>query len=177
MIETRELKVEDVAERVVTFEYESDRYYHVMVERTLTGWDIFLSLHEFDKPCIKKDEEKLVEDYKTDLRIFAAFTKGEEVGLVLMGQLWEGSYRIWDLYVWPKHKRQGVGRTLMAKVEEVARAETSRRIILETQSSNYPAISFYLSCGFQLCGFDTACYTNEDIKRKEVRLEFHKLLR
>ncbi|WP_367362134.1 hypothetical protein [Mesotoga sp.] len=38
-----------------------------------------------------------------------------------------------------------------------------RRLVLETQSSNFPAISFYLKYGFELTGFDTACYTNRDI--------------
>ncbi|WP_112109506.1 hypothetical protein [Mesotoga sp. Brook.08.YT.4.2.5.1] len=51
-----------------------------------------------------------------------------------------------------------------------------RRLVLETQSSNFPAISFYLKYGFELTGFDTACYTNRDIDNHEFRMEFHYLL-
>ena len=41
--------------------------------------------------------------------------------------------------------------------------------MLETQSSNVNAVDFYLHEGFRLIGFDSCCYTNEDLKRKEVR--------
>lgn len=46
-----------------------------------------------------------------------------------------------------------------------------RAVVLETQSCNSPAIELYLRCGFTFIGLDTLCYTNEDIKRGEVRLE------
>lgn len=40
------------------------------------------------------------------------------------------------------------------------------------------AIGFYLHEGFELIGFDTCCYTNNDMKRREVRINlgyfFHK---
>jgi ribosomal protein S18 acetylase RimI-like enzyme len=45
-------------------------------------------------------------------------------------------------------------------------------LIVETQSCNVPAINFYLKHGFKLIGFDVTAYSNEDIERKEVRLEF-----
>ena len=176
MIEIRELKPDNLVDRVVTFEYESDFYYDIAIDKTLTGWEMLLTLREFGKPFVRKFEERLIEDYKADLRVFAAFADGEEAGLALIGRLWESSYRVWDFYVWQKHKRKGIGRALMKQIEDTARSQNSRRIVLETQSSNYPAISFYLSCGFQLCGFDTACYSNQDIENKEIRLEFHKLL-
>ena len=45
-----------------------------------------------------------------------------------------------------------------------------RAIILETQSCNTKAIGFYLHQGFELIEFDTCCYTNNDIGRREVRI-------
>lgn len=47
-----------------------------------------------------------------------------------------------------------------------------RAIILETQSCNANAIGFYLHEGFELIGLDRICYTNHDLQRREVRLEF-----
>lgn len=41
--------------------------------------------------------------------------------------------------------------------------------MLETQSSNVNAFDFYLRQGFTLIGFDSCCYTNSDLQRKEVR--------
>ena len=46
---------------------------------------------------------------------------------------------------------------------EVAVSQKRRAIILETQSCNTNAIGFYLHQGFELIGFDTCCYTNNDI--------------
>jgi len=60
-------------------------------------------------------------------------------------------------------------------VDHAIRLSKERRatmLVVETQSCNVPAINFYLKNGFELIGFDTAAYSNEDIERKEVRLEF-----
>jgi len=46
-----------------------------------------------------------------------------------------------------------------------------RAVMLEVQSCNYPAIQFYLKQGFKFTGLDTLAYSNEDIEKKEVRLE------
>ncbi len=64
----------------------------------------------------------------------------------------------------------GIGKRLMDKAKDVAREQNRRAIILETQSSNTNAIGFYLHEGFELIGFDTCCYTNDDIGRREVRI-------
>ena len=63
-----------------------------------------------------------------------------------------------------------LGKRLMDKAKEVAVAQGRRAIILETQSCNTNAIGFYLHQGFELIGFDTCCYTNNDIGRQEVRI-------
>lgn len=65
---------------------------------------------------------------------------------------------------------QGVGKRLMDKAKEVAVNQKRRAIILETQSCNTNAIGFYLHERFELIGFDTCCYTNNDIGRREVRI-------
>ena len=59
---------------------------------------------------------------------------------------------------------------LMNKAKEVAVTQGRRTIILETQSYNTNAIGFYLHQGFELIGFDTCCYTNNDIGRHEYRI-------
>lgn len=44
-------------------------------------------------------------------------------------------------------------------------------LVLETQTCLAATIDFYLKFGFELIGFDTVAYSNEDVERKEVRLE------
>ena len=65
---------------------------------------------------------------------------------------------------------RGIGKRLMDQAKEVAVRQKRRAIILETQSCNTNAIGFYLHQGFELIGFDTCCYTNNDIGRREVRI-------
>ena len=74
-----------------------------------------------------------------------------------------------ELWVSDELRGMGIGKRLMEKAKDVARDENRRAIILETQSCNTNAIGFYLHEGFELIGFDTCCYTNDDIGRREVR--------
>ena len=44
-------------------------------------------------------------------------------------------------------------------------------LVLETQTNNATAIDFYLRFGFDLIGLDTAAYSDDDVGKREVRLE------
>ena len=63
-------------------------------------------------------------------------------------------------------------KALIDLAKEKAREQGRRAIILETQSCNTAAIAFYRRQGFQLIGYDTCCYTNNDVQRREVRFNF-----
>ncbi|MCR5342127.1 MAG: GNAT family N-acetyltransferase [Butyrivibrio sp.] len=82
---------------------------------------------------------------------------------------WSNRLLVTELWVSDELQGKGIGKRLMDKAKEVACLQERRAIILETQSCNTKAIGFYLYQGFELIGFDTCCYTNNDIDRKEVR--------
>lgn len=84
---------------------------------------------------------------------------------------WSNRLMVTELWVHEKLRRKGIGHALMAVAKQQANLEHRREIILETQSCNVPAISFYLQEGFELIGFDSCCYSNRDIDKKEVRLD------
>jgi hypothetical protein len=42
---------------------------------------------------------------------------------------------------------------------------------LETQSCDVLAVDFCLKLGFKLIGFNSTAYSNEDIKKREVRMD------
>ena len=83
-----------------------------------------------------------------------------------------------ELWVSDGLRHQGIGKRLMDKAKAIAASQNRRAVILETQSCNTNAIGFYLHEGFELIGLDTCCYTNNDIGRREVRINlgyfFHK---
>ena len=83
---------------------------------------------------------------------------------------WSNRLMVTELWVSEGLRRKGIGKRLMDKAKEIAVNQKRRAVILETQSCNTKAIAFYLSQGFELIGFDTCCYTNNDIGRREVRI-------
>lgn len=84
---------------------------------------------------------------------------------------WSNRLIITELWVHETMRRQGVGHQLMEIAKEQARRENRRAVILETQSCNTGAIAFYRKEGFRLIGFDSCCYSNQDVQRREVRLD------
>ena len=83
---------------------------------------------------------------------------------------WSNRLIVTELWVSDELRHRGIGKMLMDKAKEIAIGQNRRAIILETQSCNTNAIGFYLHEGFELIGFDTCCYTNNDIGRREVRI-------
>lgn len=84
---------------------------------------------------------------------------------------WSNRLMVTEIWVAEEIRGQGVGKRLMDRAKEIAVRQKRRAIILETQSCNTNAIGFYLHEGFELIGFDTCCYTNNDIARREVRID------
>ncbi len=83
---------------------------------------------------------------------------------------WSNRLMVTELWVSETLRGKGIGKRLMDKAKEIAVQQKRRAIILETQSCNTNAIGFYLHQGFELIGLDTCCYTNNDIGRREVRI-------
>jgi ribosomal protein S18 acetylase RimI-like enzyme len=172
-MEIVELKKEEYKEYPLEFEYETDRYYDCITE----DLDIRFVLKRFDEPVIKRFTDHLFEDYLEEPKAFMISIQGRAVGfLELSFESWHNLTRIANIMVKKDYRHQGFGHALMELAKGVARKRGSRGIILETQSCNFPALSFYFKEGFGLCGCDTKCYTNHDIESREVRMElFYRL--
>ena len=71
---------------------------------------------------------------------------------------WNRRAIITDFYLDPRSRRLGFGRNMMK--ETFARVvEASVRVLwVETQNVNLPAVNFYRSMGFDICGFDSRLY-------------------
>ena len=85
---------------------------------------------------------------------------------------WNQRLRITELLINDNYRRQGIGKALIKIAKEEVEKQGCRMLILETQSCNTKAIDFYLKEGFKLIGIDTGCYSNNDVEKNEVRLEF-----
>ena len=136
-------------------------------------WEIKLALEALPKPIEKQFESGVFQDFVDEPRVFAAEFEDKQVGWMELGfHKWNNRMRIWELLVKEGFRRNGIGTLLVDHAVKTAKEKGARMLIVETQSCNVPAINFYLKNGFELIGFDIAAYSNLDIERKEVRLEF-----
>lgn len=70
---------------------------------------------------------------------------------------------IQDVVVSRPYRRHRIGTRLVSAARQWIRERSITRIMLETQTRNYPAILFAQQIGFAFCGFNDHYFPNEDI--------------
>ncbi|WP_332649536.1 GNAT family N-acetyltransferase [Lysinibacillus sp. 54212] len=173
MLTVRQIYQKDYPKgKKAVYKYTSEKYYEISMPRRDNGWNISLVEERFAAPFVKELEEEIFEQYKEGSEVYLADHKGEEAAIMVIQKMdWNNTLLIHDLYVDDRFKKNGIGRCLIEVAKKRAIELGVRSIILETQTSNYPAIQFYLKNGFELIGFNSISYTNEDIKNNEVCIE------
>jgi ribosomal protein S18 acetylase RimI-like enzyme len=157
---------------VLSSRYSSSGYYDVSVRREGLCWRIELVYRSFDEALVKVYRGRFFEGHVEEPRVFAAVLGGKRVGWIELGyQRWNNRVRVWEFLVDEEHRGKGIGTLLMGHAVRVAKEMGARMLALETQTNNAGAVGFYLRFGFELVGFDLAAYSNEDVEKKEVRLE------
>lgn len=156
----------------------SDSYYDFKIDPLdKDGYTVKLEKKQAEKEIVHTPEEydfpdSLYQDHWEDAEAYGVV--GEDGTLraciEVCPEEWSNRLLVTELWVSDELQGTGLGKRLMDKAKEVAMAQNRRAIILETQSCNTNAIGFYLHQGFELIGFDTCCYTNDDIGRREVRI-------
>jgi len=68
-----------------------------------------------------------------------------------------------DFAVDRRFRRSGGGSVLLASAAHWARQNNLGRLIVETQSKNYPAICFAQKHGMAFCGYNDRYYPNQDV--------------
>jgi ribosomal protein S18 acetylase RimI-like enzyme len=154
------------------YEYTTNEHYKVHIYHTKNSWTAKLTLTRLPEPAQKRDEEQLFAEHVQEPRAFAAIYNGEQIGWIQLGyEKWNNRMRIWELLIKKEHRGKGIGTKLMQHAIKLAKERGARMLVLETQSCNTKAIQFYLKHGYDLIGFDTAAYSNQDIEKSEVRFE------
>jgi ribosomal protein S18 acetylase RimI-like enzyme len=77
---------------------------------------------------------------------------------ILPDSLW-----ISDLVVRPDVRRKGIASGLALAAQDWAGQHDLRRVVMEMQSKNYPAIRFAMKLGYEFCGYHDHFYSNRDI--------------
>lgn len=71
---------------------------------------------------------------------------------------WHERLILWFLYIAPPWRRRGLGRALIARVEDHARQVGATHVWLETSNVNVPGVRAYERLGYSLCGADRLYY-------------------
>jgi len=161
----------------VFYKYTSEKYYEIHKERKDNGWNFSLTEERFAVPFVKKIEEEIFDPYKEGSEVYIAELNGEESAIMVIQQIeWNNTLLIHDLYVDERFKKNGIGRSLIEVAKKRATELGVRSITLETQTSNYPAVQFYMKNDFELIGFNLISYSNEDSMKNEIRIEMGYIL-
>jgi len=111
-----------------------------------------------------RDTDFLLQDWQREECFLVAEEEGEIRGYLDMTvQAWHRTGWINDMAVSKRYRHQGIGTALLRAALRWAKDHELRAVMLETQTKNYPAISFYQKHGFTFCGFNDDYYTNQDI--------------
>ena len=174
MIEIKEMNKESYCGQKFTIRYITNGYYDI--ESTETGFDIKYKALEETKE--KSYTDAFFNEWLDDPKAFGAFEEGQLLGYV-EGTLekWNNRYRISNIGIFDFTRRHaGIGTLLMKAILSEAEKRGARMVVLETQTCNENAISFYKKNGFKIIGFDLYAYSNTDPERHEVRIEMGKVI-
>ena len=156
------------------FRYTSHNYYDVEIVRQGSNFNVSFVKKPFDAPYEKMPDEydKLFQHWWDNVQAWG-IEDGENLAAAIETcvEVWNNRLRVTELWVDDKYRRMGIATALMDAAIKRAKDEGRRAVVLETQSRNEGAIGFYLNYGFTLGGFDACAYRNNDLQRKEVRLE------
>jgi ribosomal protein S18 acetylase RimI-like enzyme len=114
---------------------------------------------------------------RTEL-VIVAKVDGEVAGLLMIiVPAWTDAAEITDLAVDIAFRRRGAGRALVESAAEWARKRGHRSMWVEPRADNHAAISFYVSLGFRISGFNDRLYSNADHEDGRPTVFMHLVLR
>lgn len=106
----------------------------------------------------------LADDWIRRSMMYTAYIGQDPAGYISLLERGSDSV-VWvtDLVVNEVNRRQGVGSALLTAAQKWATARSHRRLILEMQSKNIPAIRIAQKFGYEFCGYNDHYYLNQDV--------------
>ena len=131
-----------------------------------------------DKPLKMSISDAMLSDWLDNPTAYGAFEGGRLIGFVEgFLEKWNNRYRVSNICVFDQaDRRKRVGMKLMEAILGEAIRSGARMAVLETQTFNYKAISFYKKNGFEIIGFDRYAYSNHGPEEHNMRIEMGRKL-
>lgn len=164
----RSYKTDDIdALRGIEHDYQTTCVWQM--ERSISPGDFTMRFREIRLPRTIRVEIPKVANWGDTEELaqkkgLVAVIDNEPVGYVFF-DIRRDTQSAWicDLSVRKSHRRQGIGSALVLAAQDWAAKNNLKRIILEMQSKNHPAIRFAHKLGFEFCGYNDHYYANQDI--------------
>jgi putative acetyltransferase len=86
-----------------------------------------------------------------DTTLFVARANGGAVAMGALRRHQGGLAEVKRMYTLPSHQKRGIGRAILHRIEQLARDEGYRRLVLETGSNFDAALHVYERAGFTTC--------------------------
>jgi ribosomal protein S18 acetylase RimI-like enzyme len=167
-IEVRPVSLQDLA-MLINIDHNSMTTHVWQMDRSMGDAQLLVNFREIRLPRPVRIEYPHVpdfgkEDWISHGVVLAALIKDVAVGYI---RLEEHSYAktmwITDLAVREDLRRKGIASGMVISAQELAVQRGMRRLILEMQSKNYPAIKMAQKLGYEFCGYNDQFYTTQDI--------------
>lgn len=106
----------------------------------------------------------LADDWVKRSMMYTALDGKDAVGYISLIERGAASV-VWvaDLVVDAQSRRRGVGSALLMAGQAWAESRAHRRLILEVQSKNLPAIRLAQKFGYEFCGYNDQYFLNQDV--------------
>ena len=109
------------------------------------------------------DPFSLADEWTHKAMIFTAISGSDSIGYIALTERPASMAWITDLVVAPNWRRKGVASALLTSAQEWGSERSHRRLFLEIQSKNQPAIRFAMKHGYEFCGDNDHYYLLQDI--------------
>ena len=174
MIRIKKLDYDVMKGKVYHAEIHSDRYLSIEPQ----GEGFLIKWKTSNPELVRSISDSILSDWLENPAAYGAFEDDALVGFVEgFLEAWNNRYRITNICVLDSSKRRrGIGQMLLSKILADAKESGARMAVLETQSFNARAISFYKKNGFEIIGFDRYAYSNHGPEEKNMRIEMGKIL-
>ena len=165
----KRLNKDDYAGKEFKVCYQTNGYYDIVPDKL--GFKI--QYVSFETSVSRSFTDEFFGEWLDDPIAYGAFENEKLIGFVEGAiEQWNNRFRISNICIFEQTTRNsGIGTELMQTILAEAIKTNARMVVLETQSCNENAISFYQKIGFDIIGFDLYSYSNEDPQKHEIRIE------
>jgi ribosomal protein S18 acetylase RimI-like enzyme len=153
---------------------ETDHVWQLELRREHRSSQIVAAFREVRLPrpvalVYPNDQFALADDWTRKAMLLAAIAGNDAIGYLAISEPRTSIGWITDLIVAPRRRRQGVAGALLKAAHLWAEERGHRKLFIEMQSKNHPAISLVQKNGYEFCGYNDSYYSNQDITLMFVR--------